>query len=460
MLNGWRSRGILLCMSEATRPPEGLGRLADIARNHEHRTSLSALAYTVLARQAEGRSLFAGKKYLRQQAREHGLRRADADTHAGNLLRILEKGPAGACEYGLVAAFAVLGLSAALRSGDEVARAELAVRTERHLTWLDLATGYRLQPFLLELLEEDALASVADAACQAVLADQAKDAGARARNAARLTLLLAIDPEGTRVERLLEHASDPLTRRMVSPASAPPSPTSGAPAASSSSPPASSSSPPASSSSPPASSSSPSASSSSPPPRAIVDGARAEARVRARIARPPAGPALGLLRLLSGWALAVWILRGLGMVLGVRRVGSFSLEPAGVRVATETRAAGRIWGELDQVVRLDEVRFGRRHVRYPAVRRLVGLLSFCLGALTGALVLYDGAAIMESTLLGLGAAIIGAGCLLDLVFDVVLAGSRRQVLLELGIGGRRFCLKGVPADQADAFMDALSMRAS
>ena len=447
-------------MSEATRPPEGLGRLADIARNHEHRTSLSALAYTVLARQAEGRSLFAGKKYLRQQAREHGLRRADADTHAGNLLRILEKGPAGACEYGLVAAFAVLGLSAALRSGDEVARAELAVRTERHLTWLDLATGYRLQPFLLELLEEDALASVADAACQAVLADQAKDAGARARNAARLTLLLAIDPEGTRVERLLEHASDPLTRRMVSPASAPPSPTSGAPAASSSSPPASSSSPSASSSSPPASSSSPPASSSSPPPRAIVDGARAEARVRARIARPPAGPALGLLRLLSGWALAVWILRGLGMVLGVRRVGSFSLEPAGVRVATETRAAGRIWGELDQVVRLDEVRFGRRHVRYPAVRRLVGLLSFCLGALTGALVLYDGAAIMESTLLGLGAAIIGAGCLLDLVFDVVLAGSRRQVLLELGIGGRRFCLKGVPADQADAFMDALSMRAS
>ena len=191
-----------------------------------------------------------------------------------------------------------------------------------------------------------------------------------------------------------------------------------------------------------------------------MDGARAEARVRARIARPPAGPALGLLRLLSGWALAVWILRGLGMVLGVRRVGSFSLEPAGVRVATETRAAGRIWGELDQVVRLDEVRFGRRHVRYPAVRRLVGLLSFCLGALTGALVLYDGAAIMESTLLGLGAAIIGAGCLLDLVFDVVLAGSRRQVLLELGIGGRRFCLKGVPADQADAFMDALSMRAS
>lgn len=490
-------------------------RVARVVSEHPHAGALGRLAFRVLSRQAEGGSLFSGKKYMRRQARAYGVTRSVAETPVGNLLQVLERGPDSDLERALVGGFALAGFELALAqglgsevephpeplgdgdgepgnlssdslgppsetdSGDSLlppglppagggdAGADidgpeaLCRKFVEHLDWLTLATPYQLQPLVPLILTGTAIRHLAAALRHAVVQEQGLsgegDAGARARVAVRVALLARLPTHARCGDVLRAALDDPFTRALVDISFPGAADTTAVPTPSA--PPAALAvgADEASEHETPGAGGGTVGSDDAPGGRGSAPGLP-EDRVDAAYGRAPAGPIGGALRWLSGWALLSWLVSGALALLGVRRQGSFSLEPAGVRVLAETRAAGRVWSELDEVIRLDELRFGRRHVRYPGLRRLLGLLGFCLGAVVGAFMLFDGLAVMERGLMLAGACVVGAGAALDLVIDVALAGHRGQVALELAGRGRRYCLRNVPLGEADAFMDALASR--
>ncbi|MBW3534666.1 MAG: hypothetical protein KY453_05525 [Gemmatimonadetes bacterium] len=58
---------------------EDVRRAAELVKEHPQREPLSALAFELLSRQAEGRTLFAGKEHVDSLAQSHGVGRDDAE---------------------------------------------------------------------------------------------------------------------------------------------------------------------------------------------------------------------------------------------------------------------------------------------------------------------------------------------------------------------------------------------
>ena len=69
-----------------------LDRVIKAVEGAKCRRALGALALDVLSRQAEGRTLFAGEAFVEKRAAAHEVARKEADTAAGNLVGVLERG--------------------------------------------------------------------------------------------------------------------------------------------------------------------------------------------------------------------------------------------------------------------------------------------------------------------------------------------------------------------------------
>ena len=394
-------------------------RAAEAVETAEARAPIAALAFDVLSRQAEGRAFYAGKKLIDKRAEEHGVERADADTEAGNLLAILERGAESSRERALVAAFAVAGLGHALRDAGDASKR--VWRFVRHADWLEVSTDYTVYPFVDRLLTDDEAGRVWSEVAQAVVDDAAgrdgERAAVRARNAARLTALAASrsDAAADAMRRVVRSSAlDEATRLLAS--------------------------------------------------TLAGDGAdeapSAPSSVVGRLGRAPRRGALEVLRWVSGWALVSWLLRAIAFLLGMRRTAELRLADGSVEVRTRISLLGRTVREADETWRIDALEGAGRQVRYPAVHLLVGVLALSVGVLFGGLVLFDGVRSGELVLLMLASALLLGGAALDLALDVLVPGRRGQVVVDLVARARRpLRVTGVPAEQADAFLRALRQRA-
>jgi hypothetical protein len=389
-----------------------LARIAAEVRTHPARDALGALAFDVLSRLAEGKELVAGREHVEKRAAEYGVDRARAQTSAGNLLGVLERGAETDTERAMVAAFAVHGLGQCLASspGEEAA---LVARFVRHTDGLEFATPDVVCPLVDALLPPAQAARFHRELAQAIVDDASGPMGAtaaaRARNAARLSALAA-SPSEAAARALAAVADttaiDAATRALAS---------------------------------------------------ALRGPASSTVRIRGRVARARRRGAAAVFAWASGWALLTWVARGIGSLLGFRREAELSLGDRGVEIREERFVLGRKVGESVVTVALTSIVAAGREVRYPSLHLLVGAVALSIGVLVGGLFVLDGVRSGERGLLIAGALLVLVGAALDLALEVLVPGGRGRVSVDLAVHrGRMLRVVGVPLEEADRFLTALA----
>ena len=398
---------------------EDVRRAAEQVMEHPHRQALSSLAFELLSRQAEGRTLFAGKEHVDSLAESHGVDREKAAVSGENLLGILERGPARKSERALVAAFAVDGLGRVLSEAEQDERATIRDRFVRHADWLEVSTPYVVYAFVDLLLGDAEKGAVWEGIAERVLADARGAAAprhdARARNAARLSALAASESTAAReaLSRVAREAEDLVVRRLAS----------------------------------------------------ELGGEAGEDKAAALLSGWPAPASRGvgraIVRLVSGWAALTWISRLVGRLVGVRREAEIALIPGGLVVRSRLWLLGRKVREREERFTMAALAGVAREVRYPMLHLIVGLLALSAGILLGGLLAFDAIVTGETVLLLLAALLVFVGGGLDLAFDVLVPARRGRVSVDLSLlPGRRLRVTRVPAESADAFLLALERRAS
>lgn len=394
-----------------------LDRAAGEARAHAARDVLGALAFDVLSRQAEGKVLFSGREFIDKRASEHGVTRNDAQTGAGNLLDILERGPEQGFERAMIAAFAVHGFGSRLLESSPEERSALVSRFVRHADFLELGTAYTMFPFVDSMLPLESAASLWQEVAQTIVDDAsgAEAERARARNAARLSALAASSSDAARdaLERVVESgAVDAPTRAFALALRG---------------------------------------DSKLAPSRGV--------RIRGRVAPKRRSFAMRVLRWGTGWALLAWLARGIGALFGLRHELEVTLGGKQIDVREERFVLGRRIAESKSTLMPDAIVEAGRAARYPALRLTVGVAALSIGLLFGGLVMFDGARSGELSLMLAGAGLALAGALLDLAIDVLGPGRRARVSVEFSArSGRVFRIAKVPLEDADRFIDRVRLR--
>jgi hypothetical protein len=399
-----------------------LDKAASVARKLDHAARLSDLTYDVMCRQAEGRSLFTGERFVAGRAEAHEVTRDQAATPYGNLLTILENGPDSNMKWALLAALFVQGFAQALQAAEEGASDALLARFIGHCDWLELCSPFRIQPLFGRVLPEAQAASLMRAIADAVLRDDSadNDAETRGQNAARICALAADKREAGREQlvRIAAEAKDPCSGALASAFAAPQA------------------------------GGRDSVSSERPQEALSLTG---------RLGRFPSTPGLSLVRWLTGWALVAWFARLLSTVLGLRRRARVSLVGQALRVEREVVLMGKTVRAHDEVYSLGQLRLARRSRRFPFVHLLAGVVSFAFGIIVGGMFLFDALRVGELPLLGIAGAILLGGAGLDLLLEVVVPGGKGRIALDLDLGkGSRTRLTGVAQAQADPFLGALA----
>ena len=444
-------------MSDSLAPTAAdVDRVVDIVKNHEHNAELAALVFDLISRQAEGRVLFTGDRFVAARAEEHKVDAKMAETPLGNVLGLLERGPTTRMDWALLSALHVRGFEAAWTARAEEERAELVARFATHADWLETATSHRPLSFARELLPDELAGELWTRLGAQVLSDDATPTSAgRARNALRLSALAAVvnassaGAAGARaaLERIKAEANDGWSRALtnialLNEAGEAPQPAAQAPATVEA---------PATAEAPAAAEAPATAAA-----RASADEPLVAIRIAGVVARAPAMQWWTPLRWLSGFAVVRWVIAGFATLLGVRRHVFVELQGHSLSVRIATRWLGRTVRTSDVVHGLDHVASVRRVARYASLHLLVGVTLFAAGVLIGGFLLGDGVRSHDKTLLLAGAGLVLGGAVLDLAFSVLVPATARRVRIELDFGTHgRLDVAGVPAADADRLMHSL-----
>lgn len=408
-------------------------RAAADVRDHPEGQSLGLLVWDVLGRQTEARSHRGSKQLVRRRAKKHGIARQSANTGLGNLLGVLEKGPQTPPERALLAAYAVKGLAAEVERAEpgETRAAlfrELVARADR---W-EAVAGLGIYPLVERVLPEAQADEVWRAVGEAMLTPNEEGPHARswrrAADAIRLTALAEAARPAARqaLEEVAASGGDPMTRAAATAV------LDGAPAAA-----------------------------SVPPAPAEPAPAEAEGvlRVEGSLRKVPRTRSVQVLRWISGWALIAWLGRALAGLTGWRRQGSWELDGNVIRIRTRTMWLGRVIRESEEDVSVGSLLAGTRQVRYPWLHLVAGVMTTAVGVLVGVALFHDALRTGEQRFLWIGAAVILASAGLDLLLDALWSGRRRRVVLELRVRQQgRLCLRSVPLEHADRFLERLAAR--
>ncbi len=403
-------------MTQAPSAPE-LERAASVAPALAQADKLASLVYELLGRQAEGRSLFSGEKFIAGRAEEHGVEREAAETPLGDVLAMLERGPESAMQWALLSALYVRGFAQAVqaRPGE---RKALCAKLAQHCDWFELDSPYRVLALIETLLEPELAGEVHAAIAELVLRDGAAsesvDAALRARNAGRIAALGVARTAAARtgLERIEASARDPFSSALAAVAlgRAPRMP-------------------------------------------------EPSCRVRGRAGAFPHGPGVALLFWISGLALLRWVSRLLLGALGYRRDVEVELCGDAVRLRTTAHLLGRELHSAEQVHPIAKMQFARRATRYPGLYLGLGAFCFALGVFGGGVFAFDGLRLGDGTLLWISSLLLLAGVGLDLALDVLVPGKHGRVALDLALEReQRVRIVDVPLADADALLAALSRR--
>lgn len=392
-----------------------LQRAAEVVTALSQGEKLAALVYDVASRQAEGATLWSGKKFVARRAKTHGVERQQAETALGNGLDVLERGPDSGMQWALLSALFVRGFADAVRARAEERKA-LCAKLAEHCDFLELGSPYRVFALLPRLTPSEIADGVQTALGDLVLRDDwaSGDAQSRARNAGRIAVLASAKGAAARaaLERIECEAHDPYSQALAAVALGRPS--------------------------------------RMPEPICSVSG------------RPgifPRGVTASLISWLTGFALLRWLFRAALAALGVRRELELELSGETMRVRRRMRLLGRELRSAEQIHPVTRVRYARRAVRYPALPFVAGAFCFGLGLVLAGVFAFDALRVGGGALWGLAGVFLLLGAGLDLGFEVLLPGRRGQVALDLDLERKqRMRITGVPLEQADALLTALARR--
>ncbi len=428
-------------MSEALEPSAAdVERAVNLVRAHEHGAALAALAFDLVSRQAEGRVLFTGERFVAARAEEHSVDVRIAETPLGNLLSILERGPETAAHWALLSALHVRGFADAWQArGDADARKALVARFAAHAEWLEASTWHRpfeharhllpeaLSTELCRQLAASIVRETREARHAQGLVPNAEFAGfpaaLRGRNAVRIGALALVryDSAKTALETIRNDSEDDFARALARVVLA--------------------------------------GRLDETKPVVAAEAVGPEAtvvRIGGVLSRAPRATGWSFLRWLSGYALVRWLIAGFAALLGVRRHALVELQGQSLCLRIATRWLGRTVRSADEVLGLSHVEAVRRVARYASLHLMVGVTLFAAGVLAGGYMLGDALRTHDRTLLLAGASLVLGGAGLDLLLSVLVPAAARRVRVELDLGARgRVHIAGVPAADADAFMHAL-----
>ncbi|HKP55988.1 MAG TPA: hypothetical protein VJV78_04685 [Polyangiales bacterium] len=397
-----------------------LERAVTCLREHPRGTALGGFAYAVLSGQAERRLSPASPNVLQSAAKEFGVEREQAATAAGNVFTILEQGPSNTLEAALVGACAVVGfgeLCLAARGGD---RRSVAWTFVGHLSWVELATPYRITPFLGVLLPGEVRGMVEDALLAAILSEDEstnpdQDGAARARNAARITSLARAQSDAARTGllRVRDLVKDQTTRAVAV--------------------------------------------------ALLGEQERVDTgqplRVQGLAHAPTRKWPLAVLRWLTGIALLSALYRGLCFVVALRREAEIELEGGLLRVRGRTTFLGRTVRSTEACYTLDRISGAFRRARYALLGSAVGVISLAFGILLGGHLLFDGARGGAPFLLIAGALAVLIGTAVDLGLEILLPARAGQVEVQVDVlGAHSVRVSRVPLSDADRLLAALAER--
>lgn len=353
---------------------------------------LSKLARRVFDRLAETRQRSASAEFVAGMADELGVTHETA-IEGLRLRSILERGAESPEEWALLVGLALARIGAELEGPDIETRARKLVKQADALE----AIGIDVYSWVDAAMPATAAESVVRAMIDATIADDADGRAGRSRAYPRVEALRSLGGDAGRKRLVTELGDSPLAAVL-----------------------------------------------------GRTSDARTAFRFRARTAPvPPQSGVLGALRLVSGVALAQWIVRGLGLIVGLQNQAEISVDPGGIAIEAQTRLGER-------VLRSSQERFARaslvsaaRVTKFPAIHLLVGALALATGIIAGGVVLVDGVRSGETLLLLLGAALILGGGVLDVVFGVLVPAGRGRAVLEVVVAPKRV-LRLVDVAEADA----------
>jgi hypothetical protein len=376
-----------------------------------------------LASQAERKVTQLDPTFVQSTAAEHGIDREAAATPAGNLLGVLESGPRDPQQALLIGGFAAAGFGNVCLAAKGGERRASAVTLVEHLGWLEMATPYRITPFLGVMLPGEIRGAVEDALIDAILAEDGRidpaaiDGAARARNAARLTTLARthVDAARTALGRVSDQANDPATRAVA---------------------------------------------------RALLGdplqlglGAAHPLRVHGVAHAPSRRLPIAILRWVTGIALLSAAYRSVCFLLALRREAEIELEGGLLRVRGRTTFLGKTVRSTEACYTLDRISGAFRRARFALLGSAVGVISLSCGVLLGGHLLFDGVRGGAPFLLIAGAAAVLLGAALDLAIEVLLPARKGQVELQVDVlGARSVRVSRVPLPDADRLLSALAER--
>jgi hypothetical protein len=383
--------------------------------SHSNSAALGLLALDALCHQAERRNLNLTKKFIKQRARHHKLERSDAQTEAGNVIAIFERGPLAHFERALLVAFAVFGFGVSASKLDDSERQEAIKEFIAHADWFEMCSDYRIYCFIDRLLDGRLLKAIYDCMARLILEQEAQgrasEPAVRARNAVRLTALTRAKPAMSEeaLQQVAQSTKDPYTRAILSSEAA-----------------------------------------GFVPVEAV--------RIHGIVAHVPEGLIRMGIRWVSGWALLNWLFRMILKTIGYRHQIEFILSEDSLSIERRVTVLSRLIRSAQEVTRVSAIESGARYIRYPALHLLIGALSLTFGILMGGMFLFDGVFAGDSALL-LAAFVVLLGAGLDLALDTVMPSRAGQVSIEVRIAKRKkIQLAGVPVDSADRFIERFRQR--
>lgn len=412
-----RRHDMVATMSAVSLPAiETLDRVLSEVRTHANAERIASLCFDVLSRQAEGKTLYSGRRAMRMRAAAQRLSRSEAETSVGNVVAIFERGPDRYVEWALIAAFAVRGLDAKIAEVSAAERRELVERFARHADWLELSTQYAPYRFVTLLLSEASQDALVEALETYVLAssDGPSTAAFRARAALRLHVLALLKRPQSRVvlARVVESTEDGWVKALAQHALGE-------------------------------------------EPLPVTDGFE----LKGAWGRVPRLSPLRVVQYFTGLAFVAWLARFVAYGLGLERTAKIRLESSAVHVHRETRLFGRTLRVSDASYALRDVDCATREVSMPAFQVLFGALSLALGVVLGTIWLSDSVARGDVGLLASAAVSLGLGVGLDLLFAGWGRLRRERAGFEMFVDNERVvALRKVDPERAQRLVEQIARR--
>ncbi|MEQ9321058.1 MAG: hypothetical protein RIF41_17985 [Polyangiaceae bacterium] len=180
------------------------------------------------------------------------------------------------------------------------------------------------------------------------------------------------------------------------------------------------------------------------------DGPKVGTALSGELVPAPLGAVGLVLQAVTGILLIRYVGRFIARLLGCRRPTHVTVGRERVTVSTELTVLGKTLRKREHVIPVAALAEAMREVRYPKMSLYAGLIALSVGTYFGASIATDGLRVGSPSLLGVGAAIIGLGLVIDLVFArLVPAGRGSHHVVFVPRRGRTLALAVADDETAD-----------